>query len=159
VLALPSSDRQYVVRHEEEHRSAHDTWLLCAMAILASFFSWNFCLWYQLKRLRLAVELDCDNRVVSALGNAGAYGELLFKVAEASSRGPRLQPAFLGTSGSLEKRLTALLNPSQRRRMVSIGAPILAMALLILILSVPHPARSGWLDGPSMKTHAESAKN
>jgi beta-lactamase regulating signal transducer with metallopeptidase domain len=141
VLALPNAERRYVVRHEEEHRTARDTWLLGAMAVVVSLAPWNLPLWYQLNRLRLAVELDCDNRVVSALGDPGAYSELLFKVAEAASRGPRLQPAFLGASGSLEKRLVALLTPSRTRWIQRFGSVVLAAFLITMILSVPHPQR------------------
>jgi len=159
VLALPGADRQYVVRHEEEHRAAHDTWVLCALAIVVSLFPWNLPLWWQLNRLRLAVEMDCDNRVVSALGNAGAYGELLFKVAEASTRAPRLQPAFLGASGSLEARLKALLAPARRPTIERIVAPAVAIGLLAAMLSLPHPMRPGALDGHSMKDHAGFIKN
>ena len=35
---------------------------------------WNLALWWQLRRLRLAVEMDCDNRVVAALGDPNPYG-------------------------------------------------------------------------------------
>ena len=158
VLALPGVQRQYVVRHEEEHRAAHDARLLCAASILVCLFPWNLPLWWQLHRLRLAVEMDCDNRVVSALGNAHSYGELLFKVAEASSRGPRLQPAFIG-AGMLERRLNALLSPSPRRIIKRLLAPALAIALLAVMISVPHPMREGSLAGHSMKDHVGMAKN
>ena len=133
--------------------------LLGAMAVLVSLAPWNIPLWFQLNRLRLAVEMDCDNRVVSALGNPGAYSELLFKVAEASSRGPRLQPAFLGASGSLEKRLVALLTPSRRRLLERVGATAAAAGLIVLLFSVPHPQREGSLDQRSMAAHAGSIKN
>jgi len=93
VLALPGVQRQYVLRHEEEHRSAHDARLLLLASLTLLLAPWNLALWWQLRRLRLAVEVDCDNRVVAALGDPTAYGGLLLKVAEASSRGPRLQPA------------------------------------------------------------------
>lgn len=159
VLALPTAERRYVVTHEEEHRAAHDTMLLGAMAVLVSLAPWNIPLWFQLNRLRLAVEMDCDNRVVSALGNPGAYSELLFKVAEASSRGPRLQPAFLGASGSLEKRLVALLTPSRRRLLERVAATAAAAGLIVLLFSVPHPQREGSLDQRSMAAHAGSIKN
>ena len=159
VLALPTAERRYVVTHEEEHRAAHDTLLLGAMAVLVSLAPWNIPLWFQLNRLRLAVEMDCDNRVVSALGNPGAYSELLFKVAEASSRGPRLQPAFLGASGSLEKRLVALLTPSRRRLLERVGATAAAAGLIVLLFSGPHPQREGSLDQRSMAAHAGSIKN
>jgi beta-lactamase regulating signal transducer with metallopeptidase domain len=99
---------------------------------------WNLAMWWQLRRLCLAVEMDCDNRVVSALGDANAYGELLLKVAQAGSRGPRLQPAFLGM-GMLERRLTALLAPTPLRHLQRFLVPVAALSLLLLVLWMPHP--------------------
>jgi hypothetical protein len=142
VLALPCAQRRYVVRHEEEHRRAHDAALLGVAAILVSLVPWNVALWWQLRRLRLAVEIDCDRRVVSALGDATAYGELLLRVAEAASRGPRLQPALLGGAGMLERRLTWLLAPAPRRLVRRLLAPALACVLLLIVFSMPHPSPS-----------------
>jgi beta-lactamase regulating signal transducer with metallopeptidase domain len=139
VLALPGMQRQYVLRHEEEHRSAHDAHLLLVASLALLLMPWNLAFWWQLRRLRLAVELDCDNRVVAALGDAHAYGGLLLKVAEAGSRGPRLQPAFLGGMGSLERRLTALLAPTPLRHAQKLLIPALAIVLLFVVLSTPHP--------------------
>ena len=99
---------------------------------------WSLALWWQLRRLSLAIETDCDNRVVGALGNAPAYGELLFKVAQAASRGPRLQPAFLG-AGMLERRLTILLAPTQLRHVQRLVLAGVACVLLLVVLSMPHP--------------------
>lgn len=138
VLSLPGTQRQYVLRHEDEHRRAKDARLLCVMSIIVSLMPWNLPLWWQLRRLRLAVEMDCDTRVVTSLGDAPAYGELLLKVAQAASRGPRLQPALLGV-GELERRLTVLLAPAQRRLARRVLAPALAISLLLVVLSVPHP--------------------
>lgn len=138
VLALPGVQRQYVVRHEEEHRRAHDALLLFFMSLGLLLLPWNLALWWQLKRLRLAVEMDCDNRVVAALGNPSVYGELLFKVAEASSRSPRLQPAFIG-GGMLEKRLTALLRPTRLRNFQRVLLPLAAVLLLLATIAMPHP--------------------
>jgi beta-lactamase regulating signal transducer with metallopeptidase domain len=99
---------------------------------------WNLAFWWQLRRLSLAVEKDCDNRVVAVLGDPHGYGELLFKVAQASSHAPRLQPAFLGGAGTLERRLTALLGPPRQRAQRLIAAAT-ACVLLALALSMPHP--------------------
>jgi hypothetical protein len=139
VLALPGDQRQYVVRHEEEHRSAKDGRLLLLMSLSLILAPWSVALWWQLRRLRLAVETDCDNRVIAALGNPTAYGTLLVRVAQAASRGPRLQPAFLGSVGSLEERLTMLLAPAPIRHAQKFLLPIAAAALLIFALSLPHP--------------------
>ena len=139
VLALPDAERRYVVRHEDEHRRAHDAHLLFVASLTLILVPWNVALWWQLRRLHLAVEMDCDTRVVGALGDAPAYGDLLLKVAEASSRGPRLQPALLGGMGSLERRLTELVAPAHRgiaRRAIAIAV---ACAVMAIVLALPHP--------------------
>jgi bla regulator protein blaR1 len=149
VLAMPGVQRRYVLRHEEEHRSAHDARLLFVASLFIVLAPWNLALWWQLRRLRLAVEMDCDNRVVSALGDANAYGELLFKVAQAASPGPRLQPALLGV-GMLEHRLTMLLAPTQLRRVQRIMLAAVACVLLFVVVSMPHPV-------PGHGSHAHAA--
>jgi hypothetical protein len=139
VLALPGEERQYVVRHEEEHRRAHDGRLLFVMSLPLLLMPWNLAMWWQIRRLCLAVEMDCDNRVVNGLGDATAYGELLLKVAQATSGGPRLQPAFLGGVGTLERRLTALLAPTPLRHVQRFLLPAAALGLLVVVVLMPHP--------------------
>jgi beta-lactamase regulating signal transducer with metallopeptidase domain len=139
VLALPGMQRRYVLRHEEEHRRAHDAHLLLFASLPLLLVPWNLALWWHLRRLSLAVELDCDNRVVNALGDAPAYGELLLTVAQAANRGPRLQPAFLGGTGSLERRLRALVSPTPLRRAQRFLLPVLTIVLLFIVVWMPHP--------------------
>lgn len=145
VLALPKEQRQYVIRHEDEHRKGHDARLLFIASLPLLLLPWNLGLWWQLRRLALAVEMDCDNRVVAALGDAPAYGQLLFRIAELGNTGPRLQPAFLG-AGMLERRLRRLLVPTQLRRAQRFLLPVLACALLAAVLSMPHPILGNGLD-------------
>ena len=140
-LALPADRRRYVVRHEDEHRRSRDAALVALASVLVALMPWNLALWWHLRRLRLAVEMDCDRRVVAALGDATSYGELLLDVAEASSRGPRLQPALLGESGMLERRLVALVGAGRRGVVEWIVAPVAAITLVAVVLSVPHPER------------------
>jgi bla regulator protein BlaR1 len=139
VMALPTSLRRYVLCHEEEHRRARDVLLLFIASIPLIMTPWNLALWWHFRRLSLAVELDCDNRVVAALGNPKVYGELLYKVAQASSAGPRLQPGFLGGRGMLERRLSRLLEPVQISRLERVLLPTIAIALLVVALLSPHP--------------------
>jgi beta-lactamase regulating signal transducer with metallopeptidase domain len=138
VLALPAAQRGYVIRHEDEHRRAHDATLLFLASLTLVLAPWHLALWWQLRRLHLAVELDCDTRVVNALGDATAYGETLLAVAQAASRGPRLQPALLGI-GSLERRLVALLDPTPLRRFERWLGPALVALILLVVLALPHP--------------------
>jgi hypothetical protein len=99
--------------------------------------------------------MDCDNRVVSRLGDATAYGELLLKIAQASSPGLRLQPAFLGGVGTLERRLTALLAPTPLRHIQRFLLPAAALGLLFIVVLMPHPVLGS---GPHAHgTHAAQA--
>ena len=139
VLALPVAQRRYVVRHEDEHRKAHDARLLFLASLTVVLAPWNLALWWQLRRLHLAIEMDCDTRVVAALGNASAYGETLLDIAQSAGGGMRLQPALLGGVGSLERRLVALLAPAPLRSVQRFLLPAAAIALVALVLSLPHP--------------------
>jgi beta-lactamase regulating signal transducer with metallopeptidase domain len=154
VLALPEVQRQYVVRHEEEHRSAHDGRVLFVASLSLILTPWNLALWWQLRRLCLAMEMDCDSRVVARLGDANVYGALLLKIAEASSRGPRLQPALLGGVGTLERRLTMLLAPTPLRHVQRFLLPALAFGLLVVVLKMPHPVLGPESHAPATMTSA-----
>ena len=144
VLALPDAQRRYIVRHEDEHRRSHDSMVLSLASLSLILLPWNAALWWQLRRLSLAIEMDCDRRVVSSLGDAHAYGKLLLTVAQASTRGtgPRLQAALVGRAGMLERRLTALLAPAPLRLAQRLLLPVSAIALLVLVLTMPHPVLS-----------------
>ena len=144
VLALPDAQRRYIVRHEDEHRRSHDSMVLSLASLSLILLPWNAALWWQLRRLSLAIEMDCDRRVVSSLGDAHAYGKLLLTVAQASTRGtgPRLQAALVGRAGMLERRLTALLAPAPLRLAQRLLLPVSAVALLVLVLTMPHPVLS-----------------
>ena len=116
--------------------------MLFFASILVIVVPWNLALWWQLRRLSLAVELDCDNRVVRALGDAHAYGDLLLRIAQAANRGPRLQPALLGGVGMLEQRLRRLLTPVPLRFAQRALLSLVVGALVVVVLSMPHPVSS-----------------
>jgi len=143
VLALSGVQRQYVLRHEDEHRRLHDAHLLLVTSLVLLLMPWNLAAWWQLRRLALAVETDCDNRVIAALGDPHGYGELLLKVAQATSHAPRLQPALLG-AGMLERRLRELVGPPRQQVQRFIAAAA-ACVLLVLAFSMPHPVLSNEL--------------
>src|SRR5712672_796773 len=56
VLGLPGAQRKYVLRHEDEHRRAHDARLLFVASLPLVLAPWNLALWWELRRLCLAVE-------------------------------------------------------------------------------------------------------
>jgi beta-lactamase regulating signal transducer with metallopeptidase domain len=139
VLGLPQSQRRYVLQHEEEHRRAHDARMLTIASLAVIVIPWNVAMWWLQRRLALAVEVDCDARVVTRLGDVDRYSELLLQVAAAGPRGPRLQPGFIGGAGMLERRLKAMLRPRRLSAPLRVFLLLAAVALLATVLALPHP--------------------
>ncbi|HEV7484109.1 MAG TPA: hypothetical protein VGQ65_00400, partial [Thermoanaerobaculia bacterium] len=76
----------------------------------------------------------------------------------ASSRGPRLQPAFLGGMGSLERRLTALVAPTRLRQFQQYMLPALAFGLLCVVMWMPHPVLAAGCDTDAKTKPAMTAQ-
>lgn len=135
-------DRQaLVVAHEREHRRVRDPWLMSVGYGALLLAPWNPVLWWQLRRLRLAVEMDCDGRVLDRVGTVRDYGGLLVDLAE---KGPRLVTAFAQSETHLAKRIRRLagkLRPSPARTLATGAGAVLAAALLWAVpLPVSTPA-------------------
>src|SRR4029078_13651233 len=65
-LTKSSPDEQeLVIAHERSHLGAYEPKLLTIAVSLLACMPWNPMLWWQLRRLRLAIEIDCDARVLS----------------------------------------------------------------------------------------------
>ncbi|HEX8672382.1 MAG TPA: M56 family metallopeptidase [Longimicrobium sp.] len=108
LLEATPEEQRLVVLHEREHIRARDPLLLAAGCLAAALVPWNPAAWWMLRRLRTAVELDCDARVLRHGVRPAAYGTLLIDMA---GRGPGLTlgaPALAGTPSSLERRIRAM---------------------------------------------------
>jgi len=138
-LGLSPAQLAYVIQHEDEHRRSRDTALLCVAGTLVALMPWNIPLWWQLRRLRLAIEMDCDRRVVEALGSPEMYAQLLVRVAEAAQGRSFVQPALVGRHGMLEQRIRHLVDGVEHSRGVRVSALIGAALVAGLVLAAPHP--------------------
>jgi TonB family protein len=107
VLELDAPLRALVLRHEEEHRRARDTWLLLALAMCVAAMPWNVALWWIAHRARLALEVDCDARVLAGGGNATRYVQVLLLAAQRTSAAP-LTPMLVASRTHLERRIMAM---------------------------------------------------
>ncbi len=140
-LMMRDTDRRIIVAHETEHRNAHDP-LLAAMAlIVAVALPWNAALWWQLRRLRLAIEIDCDRRVVARHGHdPHAYGMLLLATRErASFVAPVMAMAMAAMRSGLGRRVEALVDRRPRPAVRRLSAVAAAVVLAAGIVSVPAP--------------------
>lgn len=116
VLGLDASLRSLVLTHEREHLERGDPRLLGATIAAAVCMPWNLVLWYQLARLRSAMELDCDARVLRAHPDARTYGSLLLAVAQRADRFGLLAPGLMESRSLLTRRIAAMRQAAPRHR-------------------------------------------
>ena len=76
-----------VLGHEREHVQARDPMLLMLGIMAVVIMPWNVPLWWCWQRLRLAVEADCDHRVLRTHPDVLRYAQLLLLVGQRSING------------------------------------------------------------------------
>ena len=86
-LQIDVALRRLLLLHEREHLHAGDPRLLFAGLAAIVCAPWNPFVWIQFLRLRLAVEIDCDARVLRASGDARGYGSQLREALEGAREG------------------------------------------------------------------------
>jgi hypothetical protein len=107
---------------------------------------WNVALWWQVLRLRVAVELDCDARVLQN-ADARSYGDLLLEAAR-PRRGSSLAgaTAFAERASQLERRIRVLgrhrVRTSRTARALATGIGVAAMTVAWVAPRPPAPART-----------------
>lgn len=136
--------QELVLAHEEEHQRARDVQLRFLAAVLLVAFPWNPALWIQYRRLNLAMELDCDTRVMRRWPERRAlYGDLLLRVGTRGRILPGIAVAALAEQPSLlERRIRALLNKAPQVRLAQ-GAMLLFGAIMVIGLAVVIPGITG----------------
>jgi hypothetical protein len=109
VLELPADEQRLVLLHEQQHIRAGDHLVLLAGLSMVVLMPWNIGLWWQLRRLRIGMELDCDARVAPAPRDRPRYAELLLR-ARTHHQTRRLALALAPAPSALAERLMALLD-------------------------------------------------
>lgn len=131
LLQRSDAEQRMVIAHEAEHLRARDPLLLTLACVAAAFVAWHPAVWWMFARLRLAVELDCDNRVVRGGITPRSYGALLIELAGRCSSGMRIgAPALADGSSHLERRLIAMT--SRRPKFARTAACALAACSVAL---------------------------
>lgn len=111
LLVGPPETLRLVLAQERSHVEARDpiVWGLGLGALILA--PWNPCLWRQVRRLRLAIEVDCDRRVLSGGHDARRYARTLVNV---STR----RPAYLGSLAASSRSWSSI-----ERRVMLMNAP------------------------------------
>ncbi|MGI8507874.1 MAG: M56 family metallopeptidase [Gemmatimonadaceae bacterium] len=141
-MSMPYEQRKLMLAHECEHVSARDPERLALAVVALVLMPWNAVLWWCAARLRRAIELDCDARVLRRHPGAKEYGNLLLDVA---SRGQGFGPigipsmALLRLPSELELRLRAMARRRSAARRAIVAGAGMAIIAVAAAFTAPVP--------------------
>ena len=143
LIDAPASKQALVVAHETSHLVAKDPLLLSVALCLLVLMPWNLPLWWQLRCLRQAIEVDCDTRVLQAGHDLRSYGEALVDVGQRQS-GYLAGVAGMAQSQSfLERRIGIMLQaPGRRTGPAALLLSSLALCMVATAAQVTPPNAS-----------------
>jgi bla regulator protein BlaR1 len=137
-LPLDSAARGLMLRHEMEHIEAGDPYALLFAGVMLVLMPWNLGFWWMVRRLRLAIEMDCDARVIRAVGGSHEYGMLLVAVGERRSSPLSLAASLVEQQPFLERRIAAMTTLRPRHPMLA-SLPFVAIALVATAVAAQTP--------------------
>jgi beta-lactamase regulating signal transducer with metallopeptidase domain len=137
LLDLDLPLRALVLRHEQEHCRARDPQAVLGAAIAVALVPWNAGAWWIARRLRLAIELDCDVRVLRAADDTQRYARLLLFIAQRQSQ-TRLAAMLAESTSSLSRRIAAMNASRPALPMIRATALVLVAAGAIAVACSPR---------------------
>ncbi len=135
--------RRLVLAHEGEHIRAHDPERLMVAIAALVLMPWNVGLWWCAARLRRAIELDCDMRVLKQYPSARDYGHVLLEVAARGRNSGLLaipMVALLRLPSELELRLRAMTRSRAAGIRGAIGGGLAAVVAITAAFTTPVPS-------------------
>jgi hypothetical protein len=143
VLDGPDATRSVVLVHEQEHIVARDPRLLMLGLLLVAIAPWNLPLWWQLRRLRFAIEVDCDARVLGRGAEARAYGEVLLSIGQQRGFTPIGAIALTEPASQLLRRIQIMTAHLPKRSAWFIGTVAgLSLACIAVAAELQAPTLS-----------------
>ncbi len=139
----PPAQLALVMAHEKAHLDARDPQLLSVALCLLVLMPWNLPLWWQLRRLRHAIEVDCDARVLHAGHDLRQYGAALVDVGQRHAGHVGAVAAMAESRSLLEQRIRIMVAAPgrwSRAGAVLLAATALCMAAAAAQLAPPNGA-------------------
>ncbi|HEX7061822.1 MAG TPA: M56 family metallopeptidase [Woeseiaceae bacterium] len=131
---LPPAGQRNALAHEVAHIARWD--------FLTTYLAWACCAvywfqplaWLACRRLMQESEIACDDRVLANGASGRDYARQLVEVAKTVSA-LRIRAAAMADGGSVTRRITAILDPTKRRRTMSRlqSLSVLALATVLLV--------------------------
>jgi hypothetical protein len=135
-----SAVQSAVIAHEQSHLEARDPQLLTVALFLLVLMPWNLPLWWQLRRLRYAIEVDCDARVLEEGLDATHYGKTLIAVGERQSAFIGAVAAMSESKSFLEERIKIMVQkPNKGWRVAAAALGVLSLVLVAVAAEVGPP--------------------
>ncbi len=153
-MALPSH-QSAVIAHEQSHLDARDPQLFTLALALLVFMPWNLPLWWQLRRLRYAIEIDCDARVLKGGVDPAHYGETLIVVGERQSAYIGAVAAMSESKSFLEERIEHMIRKPVRWRHLgaaTLASFAIALTALAAQVSPPNAETTAQAPAPARRT-------
>lgn len=151
----PESKLALVMAHEKAHLEARDPQLLSVALCLLVLMPWNLPLWWQLRRLRQAIEVDCDARVLGAGHDLRHYGEALLDVGQHQAGYVGAVAAMAESRSFLEQRIRIML--AAPGRWSKAGAVLLAgMALCMVAAAAQLGPPNGHVQAAPARTYNDA---
>jgi bla regulator protein blaR1 len=154
--------RTMAVAHEQAHIAARDPLLVLGAMLLIALTPWNIPLLWQLRRLRFAIEVDCDSRVLRGGITPSAYGEMLLTVGQRNAEMPAIAVALTEPASQLERRVRVMMSRAYRHaKLVAVACicasvlPVVAGAQLRTPTNSPSTQGAGMI-GTEMKHYKSS---
>lgn len=143
LLQMSRAQQGYALAHERSHLEARDPLVIAVALGLLIAMPWNGLLWWQFHRLRRAIEMDCDARVLQAGCDVSAYCETLLYVGQRKSRYIPLFPAMSDSVSFLELRIRQMLRrPGKRVRESTVVFMCLSIGMAVVAAQVSPPDTS-----------------
>jgi bla regulator protein blaR1 len=151
LLYAPAGQCKMALEHERQHVAANDPLLLHVALLLVALAPWNLPLWWQLRSLRFAIEVDCDRRVLREGTSAKDYGEMLLIVGQRQSGAVSGELALTERTSQLERRIRIFTAVAGRRTLLGVlGLLAISISLAIAAqqIKAPNCLTSTTLTGP-----------
>jgi len=141
IVRAPLDTQRCVVTHEQAHVEAGDSRLLTLSMILVALTPWNPLLWWQARRLRVAIEVDCDRRVLNRGHDLRCYAKVLLQFGLRRSNLLSAVASMFESPSTLERRIALMTQPKRTRWTIASAAVTLLALGSVLAASqfIPPP--------------------
>jgi bla regulator protein blaR1 len=140
LLQANEGQQQCTIAHERSHLDSRDPQLVALALLSLMLMPWNPLLWWQFHRLRRAIEVDCDARVLRDGHDVGDYCETLIHVGQRQSGRIGVVPAMSDSISFVELRIRHMLRkPNKWARVSAVAMVCVSLGIAAFAAQVTPP--------------------